>query len=145
MGDASRSWWKVALIGCGAVVGLGVMGLASMVGLMAWSSRAVLRDFDALASRTTPGAPLAALLDNPFVHDCAEVSVSGPFEDRAEYPGDKSLRQAILRRLEADPGAKAGKGTLALMWIHAPPFGRVFLQVDFDDGKVTSARTSSLD
>lgn len=137
----SPAWWKVALIGCGVLVGGGLLAVASAVGLMVWSSRAVLQDFDALARRTTPGMPLDALLDDPFVARCADVSVRGPFEASAERLTDATGPDALLQRLRT----AGGKGTVELMWVHTPPFGRVFLAVDFEDGKVTGTKTSSLD
>ena len=93
-----------------------------------------------------PGTELAALLAEPFVETASEVTVRGPFEATAAYlVTDESARQALLKKLKAHPGARAGTGTLELMWIHTPPFGRLFLVVDFEDGVVKAVRTSSLD
>lgn len=138
------TWWTLA-VGCGALVGASVLGVVGLAGLMIWSSRGAIRDFDALASRTTTGTPLVTLLDDGFVQGCAMVVVSGPFEARTDFPDDASAHRALLKRLREHPGAAAGKGQLELMWVHLPPFGRLFLRVDFEDGKITAAKTSSLD
>ncbi|MCA2979999.1 MAG: hypothetical protein INH41_07265 [Myxococcaceae bacterium] len=127
-------------LGAAIIPGALVVG----VGVMLWSSRRTSSAVDALVARTTPGTSLEQLLDDPFVQRSAHVSVRGPFTEDAEYPdADDAARRRVLTRLRAL--APTATGSLSLMWYSLPPFGRLFLDVTFEAGLVTHAKSSSLD
>jgi len=102
--------------------------------------RIVLRRFDAFVARHPAGSSIAALIEDPFVDAATLAGFSGK-RPEVEFSVD---RAASLARLRAEVKS-VPRGALELMWTHTPPFGRVFVDVEFSDGKVTAVRASSLD
>lgn len=143
-----RTWprWKLVLLSGCSLVGVLALGLAGVLGWVAWSSHRAVERFDALSARVTPGTPLATLLADPALSYCAGVRLTGDFVGAAESPpATEAQLEAMLTGFRNSAAALSGTGQLELMWYSLPPFGRLFLHVEYAGGQVRAARTSALD
>lgn len=137
---------KRVLTGCLIVVGLGFAGVGAIFGLTMRHAKNTNRDFDAFTTKHGKGTPVADLFTDPFAQELAELDCTGAFQGRAEAMIDKQEAVTkLVARFVASPAVKTGKGSLSLMWIYLPPFGRLFFAVDYEDGVIRETKISSLD
>jgi hypothetical protein len=129
------------------LVAIGVLGLLVMVTIaglfvftFVWQPRAVLRSFDEFTLAHHEGTRIEALADDPFLERASDLTFDA--ESLKDVMPGAPARQ--LGRLRAQLKSSAS-GTLEATWTHSPPFGRVFLHVEYADGLVTALKTTDLD
>ena len=129
-----------------AIGALGAVGLAVLVALIGyfyfWQPRQVLRAFDEFTAVHKEGTPIEAVLADPFVLQATDLTFDEESLKDVKPGGPARQLERFKARLAAPP---TPSGVLELTWTHTPPFGRVFLHVEYADGGITSLQTSDLD
>lgn len=128
-------------------VAIGLLGLLIMLSIaglfvhtFVWQPRQMLRGFDEFTLEHKEGTSIDALANDPFLLRASDLTFDTESLKDVQ-PGAPERQLGRFRALlKTTP-----KGTLEVTWTHSPPFGRVFLHVEYADGLVTSLQTTDLD
>jgi hypothetical protein len=117
---------------------LGALALAGggFIWFVAIRPRRIMHRFDQFYARHPVGSSVADFVDDPFVEEISMADTQGKV---IEIPAP-----GAIAKLRADVRSQAS-GQLSLQWTHTPPFGRLWIHVEFDAGRITSREQGETD
>lgn len=136
-----RRWVKWAAV----ALGTGVLAVGGAFAAFISGSHRTMEQFDRFVAAHGEGSPVKALLDDPFVAKCAGVTLTGDFVGSADWADAANQAGPVLQRFGADAASRDGSGTLEVLWVYLPPFGRLIFNADYQRGVLRNVRSHSLD
>lgn len=119
------------------VMGGGFIGLLALAFVL---PKRTLAQFERFVAAYRVGSKIEDLVADDFVRRARMIE----FNEESKKIAVVTVSDESLARLQKTVRERPS-GQLELMWYYLPPFGRLFLSVEYDQGIIIKATTQSLD